>query len=105
MALVAEKGLLKLAPFIPDRLRTITPENELEAGHLLAKIACSNCHSLEKGASFRPLPDKFPEMDAKTIEFVLTDVVGAGVRSYIPPVKLPADETKALAAWLATQNK
>ena len=104
MALVAEKGLLKLDPFIPDRLRTITPENQLEAGKLLAKIACSNCHSLEKGAKFRPLPDKFPQMDADTIEMVLTDVVAAGVRSYIPPIKLPTDETKALAAWLATQN-
>lgn len=105
MELVAEKGLLKLAPFIPDRLRTITPENQLEAGKLLAKIACSNCHSLEKGAKFRPLPDKFPQMDADTIEMILTDVVAAGVRSYIPPIKLPTDETKALAAWLATQNK
>lgn len=105
MALVAEKGLLQLAPFIPDHLRTISPENQLEAGKLIAKIACSNCHSLEKGAKFRPLPDRFPEMDADTIETILTDVVAAGVRSYIPPIKLPADETKALAAWLATQNK
>ena len=68
MALVAEKGLLKLDPFIPERLRTITPDNQLEAGQLLAKIACSNCHSLEKGAKFRPLPDRFPEMNADTID-------------------------------------
>ncbi|MDD3342065.1 MAG: cytochrome ubiquinol oxidase subunit I [Sulfurospirillaceae bacterium] len=105
MALVAEKGLLKLDPFIPDHLRSITPENQLEAGHLIAKIACSNCHSLEKGAKFRPLPDKFPGLDAATIETILTEVIATGVRSYIPPIKLPDDETKALAAWLATQNK
>lgn len=50
------------------------------------------------------MPDRFPGQDAQTIEFVLTDVVAAGVRSYIPPIKLPEHETKALAAWLATQN-
>jgi len=105
MALVAEKGLLKLSPFIPERLRTITPENELEAGKLIAKLACSNCHSLERGAPFRPLPDLFLGQDAETVELVLNDVVAAGVRSYMPPTKLPAHETKALATWIATQNK
>lgn len=104
MAIVAEKGLLTVSPFIPDRLRTITPENQLEAGKLIAKLACSNCHSLEKGASFRPLPDKFAGQDAETIEMVLTDVIATGSISYIPPIKLPTHETKALAAWLATQT-
>ncbi|MDD2838165.1 MAG: cytochrome c, partial [Sulfuricurvum sp.] len=52
---LAEKGLLKLDPWIPDRLRTITPENKLEVGKLLTRIACSNCHSLEKDGVYRPL--------------------------------------------------
>lgn len=104
MAIIAEKGLLTVSPFIPDRLRTITPENQLEAGKLIAKLACSNCHALEKGAAYRPLPDRFAGQDAATIEIILTDVIAAGVRSYIPPIKLPEHETKALAAWLATQN-
>jgi len=104
MAIIAEKGLLTVSPFIPDRLRTITPENQLEAGKLIAKLACSNCHALEKGAAYRPLPDRFLGQDAATIEIILTDVIAAGVRSYIPPIKLPEHETKALAAWLATQN-
>lgn len=104
MAIIAEKGLLTVSPFIPDRLRTITPENQLEAGKLIAKLACSNCHALEKDAAYRPLPDRFLGQDAATIEIILTDVIAAGVRSYIPPIKLPEHETKALAAWLATQN-
>ena len=104
MAVIAEKGILRVSPFIPERLRTITPENQLEAGKLIAKLACSNCHALEKGAAYRPLPDRFPGQDAETIEVVLTEVIATGVRSYIPPIKLPEDETKALAAWLATQN-
>jgi mono/diheme cytochrome c family protein len=105
MAIVAEKGLLKLNPFVPERLKTITPENELEAGKLIAKMACSNCHSLEKGAPFRPLPDRFLGQDAETIEIVLNDVIATGSVSYMPPIKLPQHETKALAAWIATQTK
>ena len=104
MGIIAEKGLLTVSPFIPDRLRTITPENQLEAGKLIAKLACSNCHALEKGAAYRPLPDRFPGQDAATIEVVLTDVIATGTFSYMPPIKLPEHETKALAAWLATQN-
>ena len=104
MNIIAEKGLLTVSPFIPERLRTITPENQLEAGKLIAKLACSNCHALEKGAAYRPLPDRFPGQDAQTIEIVLTDVIATGTFSYMPPIKLPEHETKALAAWLATQN-
>ena len=104
MGIIAEKGLLTVSPFIPDRLRTITPENQLEAGKLIAKLACSNCHALEKGAAYRPLPNRFPGQDAATIEVVLTDVIATGTFSYMPPIKLPEHETKALAAWLATQN-
>ena len=104
MNIIAEKGLLTVSPFIPERLRTITSENQLEAGKLIAKLACSNCHALEKGAAYRPLPDRFPGQDAQTIEIVLTDVIATGTFSYMPPIKLPEHETKALAAWLATQN-
>lgn len=56
---IAEKGLLKVHPFIPSRLRTVTDRYRLEVGQLLSKIACSKCHALEPGAPLRALPDKF----------------------------------------------
>src|SRR5690606_26368569 len=36
---IAEHGLLKVHPFIPDRLRNITDENRLEVGRLLTQIS------------------------------------------------------------------
>ncbi|WP_345970245.1 MULTISPECIES: cytochrome c [Sulfurimonas] len=100
---VAQHGLLKVNPWIPDRLRTITPENQLEAGELLTKLACSNCHSLEKVGLYRPLIAKFIGQDAVMIESFLKDVLAKGAIPYMPTIKLPDDETKAIAAWIATQ--
>ena len=102
---VAQKGLLKVNPWIPERLRTITPENRLEAGELLTKLACSNCHSLEKVGIYRPLIAKFLGQDEQMIEEFLKNVLGEGAIPYMPKIKLPDDETKAIAAWIATQVK
>lgn len=43
---MAEKGILATHPFVPEHLRSVTPENEREAGRALALTLCSNCHSL-----------------------------------------------------------
>jgi hypothetical protein len=48
LPIIAEKGLLHVNPFVPENLKVITEENKLEAGELLTKMSCSNCHSLEK---------------------------------------------------------
>jgi cytochrome c553 len=103
--IVATNGLLKVNPWIPERLRTITPENQLEAGELLAKLACSNCHSLEKVGLYRPLIARFRGQDEQMIESFLRDVLAQGAIPYMPKIKLPDDETKAMAAWIATQVK
>jgi hypothetical protein len=102
---IADKGLLKLHPFIPDRLRTITTENKLEVGELLAKIACSNCHSLNPGAPLRSLPDKFRRStDEDLIAAFLKGPLRHGSVAYMPRIDLPDDEIGAIAHYIATVN-
>ena len=100
---VAQHGLLRVNPWVPDRLRTVTDENRLEAGELLAKLACSNCHSLEADGLYRPLLPKFAGQDAAGVESFLTYALGEGTIPYMPKIKLPEDETRALAAWIASR--
>lgn len=102
--IVAQHGLLKVNPWIPERLRSITPENKLEAGELLTKLACSNCHGLEKDAKFRPLMDKLAGWDAPTIKAFLQGSLAVGAIPYMPKIALPDEEFDAMAAWIATQN-
>lgn len=102
--LVAKEGLLKVNPWIPEQLRTITPENKLEVGELLTKIACSNCHALEKDALYRPLMERFAGQDAPTIKAFMSGVLGNGAVPYMPKIALPDAEYDAMAAWIATQT-
>jgi hypothetical protein len=100
---IADKGFLKLHPFIPDRLRKITPSNKLEVGELLAKIACSNCHSLDPGAPLRNIPDKFHRStDEDLIAAFLKGPLRHGSIPYMPRIDLPDDEIGALAHYIAT---
>jgi hypothetical protein len=102
---VAQYGLLKLDPFIPESLRTITDSNRLEAGKLLTKIACSNCHSLEPGAPLRNLPDKFHgSSDADLIGAFLRGPLKYGTLPFMPRIDLPEDEIKAIADYIASVN-
>ena len=100
--LIADKGYLKLHPFIPDRLRNITNENKLEVGELLTKIACANCHALEPGAPLRSLPDKlFRATDKDLIAAFIAGPLRHGAVPYMPRVDLPDDEVDAIASYLA----
>lgn len=106
-SIIEEKGFLQVHPFIPKNLRVITDENKLQAGELIAKLACSNCHSMEVGGRYRSLPDLFVSrsmMDKETIKTYLEYVIYDGQFSYMPKMKLPAHETDALATWLATKT-
>lgn len=102
--IVAKNGLLKVHPFVPANLRTITPENKMQAGELLAKIACSNCHSLEKTGKYRPLAKLLPAKDAEFIKAYMKDVIGTGAVPYMPKIALPDEEYDAMAAWIAAQQ-
>lgn len=102
---IAEQGLLKLHFFIPDRLRTITPDNQLEVGQLLTRIACANCHALEPGAPLRNLPDKLHRAtDADLIAAFLQGPLKHGTQAYMPKIDLPEPEIQAIAAYLAAVN-
>lgn len=101
LPIVAEKGLLQVNPFVPEHLKSITDENRLEAGELLAKLACSNCHSLEPTGVFRPLKDKLVEMDKESVMAILY-AIGEGAFSYMPTLKLPDTEYDAMAEYLAS---
>ncbi|UFS62601.1 cytochrome c [Sulfurimonas sp. HSL-3221] len=102
--IIAANGLLRVNPWIPDRLRTITPENRLEAGQLLTKLACSNCHALEPGAKFRPLMARFAGQDKETIKAFMQGSLATGAIPYMPKIDLPDAEFDAMAAWIATQT-
>ena len=103
---VAAHGLLQLNAFVPERLRTIHDSNRLEAGRLLAQMACANCHALEKGAPLRSLPDKFHgSTDEDQIAAFIRGPLASGAIAYMPRIALPEHEIEALAAFIAQQNR
>ncbi|RXJ70256.1 cytochrome C [Halarcobacter ebronensis] len=101
LPIIAQKGLLQVNPFIPEGLKVITDENRLEAGKLLTKISCSNCHSLEKTGVFRPLRDRLQGLDKEGIKSILY-AIGDGGFPYMPKLKLPDDEYDAIAEYIAS---
>lgn len=104
-ARLQEHGMLKLNPWIPEHLRTITPENKLEVGKLLTRITCSNCHSLEKDGKYRPLIPLAGPMGEQGIKDYLMYVIGTGSSAYMPKIALPEEEYDAIAAYIASQAK
>ena len=101
LPIIAEKGLLKVNPFVPENLKVITEENKLQAGELLTKMSCSNCHSLEKTGKFRPLKDRLTGMDKDGVKAILY-AIGEGGFSYMPKLKLPEEEYDAIAEYIAS---
>jgi mono/diheme cytochrome c family protein len=101
--ILAKKGLLKVNPWIPDRLRTITPENKLEVGKLLVRISCSNCHSLENTGKYRPLMPLAGPMGEVGLKAYMKGVIGTGSSPYMPKIALPDNEYDAMAAWIASE--
>ena len=103
LPIIAEKGLLQVNPFVPENLKVITASNKLEAGKLLTRMSCSNCHSLETTGKFRPLKQKLAGMDKAGIKSVLY-AMGQGAFSYMPKLKLPEHEYDAMAEYLASMK-
>ncbi|WP_019937107.1 cytochrome c [Bordetella sp. FB-8] len=102
---IARDGLLKLHPFVPERLRTVNDGNRLEVGQLLAKMTCANCHALEPGAPLRNLPDQFHRAtDEDLIAAYLRGPLKHGTQPYMPRIALPEDEIEALAHYLAVDD-
>ncbi|WP_320033989.1 cytochrome c [Halarcobacter sp.] len=103
LPIIAQNGLLKVNPFIPENLREITDENKLQVGELLTKMSCSNCHSLEKTGVFRPLKDRLTGMDKEGVKAILY-AIGDGGFPYMPKLKLPDEEYDAIAEYIASLN-
>lgn len=101
LALMEEKGVLATHPFIPESLRTVTPENKLQAGRALALTLCSNCHSLAP-MGMRPLKRFFPQgTSEETISAYLAAGLYRGHTTYMPPLPLPQTDRDALAHFIA----
>ncbi len=100
LPVIEEKGVLATHPFVPEQLRKITPENELEAGRVIATAMCSNCHSLtDKG--IRPLVNYIPKNPSLgQLEDYLAAGLYRGHTAYMPAIPLPPEERKALAVYL-----
>lgn len=101
LPIIASKGLLQVNPFVPQNLKVITDENKLEAGKLLTRMSCSNCHSLEKTGKYRPLKDRLKGMDKEGIKGIL-HAIGSGAMPYMPTLKLPEHEYDAIAEYIAS---
>ncbi|VVM08271.1 cytochrome ubiquinol oxidase subunit I [Methylacidimicrobium tartarophylax] len=99
---IQEHGLLALHPFVPVALKEITPQNRLEAGRVIAAIACANCHSLEKTGLLRPLPAKFGgTTDPQVVRAFLDGPLYTGAIPYMPAIPLSEKEREALAYFIA----
>lgn len=109
--IINEKGLLKVAPFVPDALREINEGNQVQAGKMIALIECSSCHVLnEKG--LRAMPQMIRRLEFKPhaeaadgIKEIEGFIDALGGYPYMPPFVGTSVEKKALASYLASLNK
>jgi cytochrome bd-type quinol oxidase subunit 1 len=102
---INQKGILQATPLVPDHLRTITNENKLEAGHLIALMECSSCHVLQP-TGIRPLAKmaKRANLDDQETADGLLQILGDSY-SYMPPFVGNDAERAALAAYLVSLNR
>ncbi len=101
--IIKEKGFLKVNPFVPEGLKTITPENKIMAGKAIAILQCSGCHNVTGASGLRPFAKKFEGMDSE-------EVVYGFLSNYLTPQNHPPympyfvgkdEELRALSAYIA----
>jgi mono/diheme cytochrome c family protein len=98
--LLEEKGFLQSHVFLPENLRTVTPDNARTVGHALAMTACSNCHSLTD-TGMRPLAKYFGgNTDVGEIKDYLLGALATGNTLYMPKIPLTDSEAEALAVYI-----
>jgi mono/diheme cytochrome c family protein len=104
VAMINEKGILKVAPFVPDGLREINEGNQMQAGRMIALIECSSCHTLnEKG--LRAMPQMIRRLGFKEAEAAEGFLDAMGIYPYKPSFVGTSAEKKALATYLVSLNK
>lgn len=102
-------GFLKVHPFVPASLKTVTPENMLEAGRAMALVSCAACHSLDASGP-RPLVLRMqgltnPEAVETFITARLSGDSAHGGAPYMPKLVGTPEEIKALSLYLAHLNQ
>ena len=99
--LLQRDGILKYATY--TRVRTITPENQLQAGREVFILACTRCHTVAGVNSVRAkLQGMYGDnsWNADAIAAYVDNIHGA--RNYMPPFPGNQLELKALGVWLAS---
>ncbi|MDW8237113.1 MAG: cytochrome C, partial [Aquificaceae bacterium] len=103
---IAQAGFLKVNPFVPEGLKTITTENKLMAGKAIAILQCSGCHNINGSSGLRPFTKKFEGMTTE-------EAVYGFLASYLTPQNHPPympyfvgkdEELRALSAFIADMN-
>lgn len=102
---IEARGFLGTHIFIPENLRKITAQNQIEAGHALALVGCSNCHSLS-ATGMRPLQQYFVgQHSVADISQYLQAALSSGNTLYMPQIPLNDEEASALAAYILSAKK
>lgn len=107
--IIDQQGFLKSHPFVPASVKTITPENQLEAGRAMALVSCAACHSLDPNGP-RPLVKKMegitrPELIYQFLVNRMSGDPAKGGSPYMPKLAGTEEEKRALAVYLAELNK
>ncbi|MDM7267067.1 MAG: cytochrome ubiquinol oxidase subunit I [Aquificaceae bacterium] len=100
---IKEKGLLQLNPFVPEGLRTITPENKIMAGKAIAILQCSGCHNVTGSSGLRTFGQKFAGMTSEdtVYNFLANYLTPQNHPPYMPYFVGKDEELRALSAYIA----
>lgn len=96
-------GFLAHIYFVPDSLRTITPENEKAVGHVIARYQCGNCHTFDAGGRMRALPALFTKLGMTSKDDIAAWMDAMEGYAYMPPFLGSDEEKQAVAAFLASK--
>jgi hypothetical protein len=103
---INEKGILKVAAFVPEGLRDVKEGNVLESGRMTALILCSACHTLNENG-LRPMPRMIRRLEFKPHAEAATEIGEIagfidtlGDYPYMPPFAGTDAEKNALATYL-----
>nr|BDT29272.1 cytochrome c [Bacteriovorax sp. HI3] len=109
LPLLTNEGMLKYANFA--RIRKITPDNQIEAGKEVFKIACTRCHTVsEHGVN--SIQDRLQSMFGnrvldseykESLHYYILNIHLA--RPYMPPFPGTSEEARALTEYLATLKR
>lgn len=100
---IKENGLLQLNPFVPEGLKTITPENKIMAGKAIAILQCSGCHNVTGSSGLRPFGQKFAGMTSEdtVYNFLANYLTPQNHPPYMPYFVGKDEELRALSAYIA----